>query len=332
MRSNTSSSRVSIPARESLGGLRLLSRVIPLAWLLCGGCAHGANASAPLQEGTLDSGGKTRSFIYRVPGDKGPHPLVIALHGRLGQGRNQEQLSHLAELSAREGFIVVVPDGVRRSWADARGVTPASQQGVDDVRFVSDLIDHFVKTAGADPARVYVIGMSNGGIMAVTLACRLSERITAVASVTGGMPESLGTTCAPSRPVPIAFFMGDQDPFMPYAGGALGEDRGRVLPSREAAARWAALDGCAAGPALEELPDVDPQDGTRVERATWKDCHGGAEVRLYTVKGGGHTWPGGTAYARERLIGRTSRDLDASREAWELFSRFTAKPRGSGAP
>lgn len=327
MRLPVASTRATVPPRERLHGVRLLSRVLPLTWLLSASCAHGSSASAPLQEGSLDSGGRTRSFIYRVPEDKGPRPLVIALHGRLGQGRNQEQLSHLAELSAREGFIVAFPDGVRRSWADARGVTPASQQGVDDVRFVADLIDHFVKTAGADPARVYVIGMSNGGMMAVTLACRLSERVTAVVSVTGSLPDSLSTTCSPSRPVPMAFVMGDQDPLMPYAGGMLGEDRGRVLPAREAAARFATLDGCATGPAREELPDVDPNDGTRVERATWKDCHDGAEVRLYTVKGGGHTWPGGTAYARERFIGRTSKDIDASREAWEFFSRFSRPPR-----
>jgi polyhydroxybutyrate depolymerase len=250
-------------------------------------------------------------------------PLVIALHGRLGQGRNQAKLTGLDAVADEAGFIVVYPDGVNRSWADGRGTTPADRQGVDDVGFLSTLIDDFIAKHGVDPHRVYVTGMSNGGMMSFRLACELSGRVAAIAPVAALMSEKLADTCKPSRPVPVMAVAGTEDPLVPFHGGPVSGDRGPVLSAADTFTRWAAWNGCPSGvPTVTKLEDRAPDDGTRVRREALTNCRDGSEVVLYAVEGGGHTWPGGQQYLRESLIGRTSKDVDASRAIWAFFARL----------
>lgn len=274
--------------------------------------------------GQLVHAGRTRTFQYHVPRDVKPRaPLVLALHGRLGQGRNQAQLTGLDALADEAGFIVVYPDGVRRSWADGRGTTPADRNGVDDVGFLSALIDRFISEHGADARRVYVTGMSNGGMMSFRLACELSDRIAAIAPVGALMGASLAERCEPKRAVPVLAIVGTEDPLVPFAGGPVAGDRGVVLSAPEVLSRWATWNGCpASAPIVAMLEDRAPDDGTRIRSETRTGCRDGAEVALYVVEGGGHTWPGGQRYAREARTGRTSQDLDASRAAWAFFQRF----------
>lgn len=290
--------------------------------VLCAACAQlpvAARAEPALASGSLESGGRTRTFLYALPPPKdGVKPaLVLGLHGRMGDGKNQEKMSHLASVGAQEGFAVALPDGYGKGWHDARGVGPGAEAKVDDAAFLSALVDWFV-ARGVDPDRVYALGMSNGGFMALTLACLMPEKLAGVASVTGTVSKNLEARCPEGPKVPVALVLGDQDPLVPWAGGTVRGNRGAVLSGRASAEFFAGRNGCAGPPEAQELPDVDPSDGTRVTLERWVGCAGG-EVRLYTVRGGGHTWPGGWAYLGERLIGKTSRDLDATREAWRFF-------------
>lgn len=282
-------------------------------------------AEAPCTStGELVHQGRTRTFQFHVPkGVKPGAPLVIALHGRLGQGRNQAELTGLDAVADEAGFIVVYPDGVSRSWADGRGTTPADREGVDDVGFISALIDRFVSEHGADAHRVYVTGMSNGGMMSFRLACELSDRVAAIAPVGALMGASLAERCNPKRAVPVLAIVGTEDPLVPFTGGPVAGDRGDVLSASQVLSRWAGWNGCPAGAArVVMLEDRAPADGTRVRSETRTDCRDGTEVALYVVEGGGHTWPGGQQYLRVGRIGRTSRDVDASRAAWAFFQRF----------
>jgi len=276
------------------------------------------------EHGSLQSGGRQRTFLYRDPPGEpaGLRPLVIGLHGRLGDGASQEKLTGFSQLAAREGLALVFPDGVERSWADARGATPASKDGVNDVAFISELIDLFVAQHRADPSRVYLMGMSNGGFMTLTAACALSDKVAAAVSVTGLVSTALAKTCRPARPIPVALVLGDADPLVPYRGGDMG-GRGTVLSGRASADFWVAANGCSGSPAAEPIPDVDPKDGTHSLRLRWTSCRGGTEVQLVTVTGGGHTWPGGSQYLPELVIGRTSRDFSANALAWEFLRRFS---------
>jgi polyhydroxybutyrate depolymerase len=299
----------------------------PLALALCLlACGARARTDRPLDSPALTRAslvvaGTTRTFAYYAPpGATRPLPLVVALHGRGGDGDGQDRLSHLAEVARDAGFIVAFPDGHRRSWHDAREVGPAAEAHVDDVGFVRAIIDWMVASAGADAGRVFVTGMSNGGFMTGTLACALADRVAAVGMVAATMPEALESACAPGRPVSVAIIAGDEDPLVPYGGGRTRGADGAVLSAEASARLWARLDGCAAAPRTLVLPDQDPNDGTHTEVTVFGGCAGGAETRLYTVHGGGHTWPGGWAYLGKATVGRTARDFDASRELWAFFA------------
>ena len=283
-----------------------------------------ATPSAPVElaRGTLDSGGRSRSYAYWAPNGDGPFPIVVALHGRFGDGEGEERLSRFSRVASRERFIVVFPDGLWRSWADMRGDSPASKAGVDDVAFLSALVADFVAKRHADPARVYFAGMSNGGFMTATVACALSERVAAIAMVAATMPANVDKKCAPARAVPAMLVLGDHDTLIPYAGGPVAGRNTpdeRVLSGPDSARFWTAQNGCAEE-ARAMLPDADLVDGTRVRVARWSGCKDGADVALYTVLGGGHTWPGGEAYLADSIVGRTSRDFDASEAIWTFFS------------
>ncbi len=283
-------------------------------------CAHLPSTAKGHLEGRLEHGGRTRTFISWSPEGAGPFPLVVALHGRLGTGAQMLKLSGLTAIAEQEHFIVVYPDGIDRSWADGRDTTPASRQGIDDVAFLSALIDEFVTKRGADSSRVYVLGMSNGGFMALTFACRAADKVTAVGSVTGFLGVELAKSCAPSRAIPVAIIAGDADPLVPFSGGELQGGRGTTTGAEESFELWRRLDGCHTEPTITTLPDEDPNDGTRVERHEVSGCRDGSRVRLDVVKGGGHTWPRGDRYLPEGVIGKTSRDLDASAELWRFFA------------
>jgi polyhydroxybutyrate depolymerase len=273
-------------------------------------------------EGRLSHGGRERRYLNVVPAGEGPFPLVIALHGRLGSGAQMLKLSGLVPIAERERFVLVAPDGIGRSWADGRGASPAAKAGVDDVGFLLALVDEFVERHRVDPARVYAVGMSNGGFMALTLACRAPERFAAIGSVTGFMGTHFAKSCAPTRPVPVMVIAGDTDPIVPFAGGELEGGRGHILGAEATFARWLELNGCEGAPVVTALADEAPDDGTTIERREVVGCRGGATVRLDVVRGGGHGWPRGDRYLPESIIGKTSQDADASEALWAFLSPF----------
>jgi polyhydroxybutyrate depolymerase len=153
------------------------------------------------QQATLQVDGRERTYTYHAPsGYDGTHrvPLVLALHGRLGQGSGEERLSHLDRTSDEHGFLAVYPDGLDRSWADGRGGTSSDRKGVDDVKFLSNLIDRMEHDYKVDASRIYATGMSKGGFMSGRLGCEMSNRITAVAIVAASLSETVAANCHPS--------------------------------------------------------------------------------------------------------------------------------------
>jgi polyhydroxybutyrate depolymerase len=278
-----------------------------------GRCDPGA---APCDgDASLSVGGRERSFVYHLPSTPGAdrRPLLVALHGHGGDGRAMARLTGLDAVADEDGFVVVFPDGHEKSWNDGRGRSPASEADMDDVGFVSAIVDHAVARLRADPRRVYVTGMSNGGMMSHRIGCELAAKVAGIAPVAGTLPQRSAPGCSPAKPISVVMFHGTDDGIVPYGGGEVARGAGgRVLSAEATLAKWAALDGCAAGATTVEEPDRDPGDGTRVERAQHA-CPGGREVALYTIRGGGHTWPGGAPSQPEAMLGRTSRDIDASR-------------------
>ena len=274
--------------------------------------------AAPVSE-TLKSGGDLRNYWLVSPEgiDRAkPAPLLLVLHGSAGSGEDMMTVTRrgFERLADKEKFIVVYPDALERRWNDQGGT-------VDDVGFLLAIVDKLVADGLVDKNRIYVAGISNGGMMAQRLACEQADRIAGIATVAGGLPEPLQATCKPARALPVLVIQGTEDPIVPWSGGAVAgfEDFGKVLSARETAKFWAANNRCGDGGVIAAEPDRDPKDGTRVKMEVFASCPAGAAVRLAAVEGGGHTWPGGYQYLPERFIGRTSQDVDANSLIWNFF-------------
>jgi len=294
-------------------------------------CAASTVPQPESVSGSFTWDGLKRTYLLHVPAssDKTRRmPLVIALHGGGGTGERMERLTlgGFNKLSDREGFVVVYPDGIEEHWNDGREKVKyrAHREKVNDVGFISALIDHLAESGNIDKKRVYVTGISNGAMMSNRLACELTGRIKAIAPVAGNMPYDLVSRCAPSRPIPVLMISGSKDPMMPWEGGEahfLRLNFGKVLSVPETIKFWLAHNHCTTVPVITLEPDKDPRDGTRVRKEVYAGCEAGTEVILYTVEGGGHTWPGGYRYLPERLIGKTSEDLDANELIWDFFKK-----------
>ena len=269
------------------------------------------------QRRTLQVAGARRSYLLFLPSSwqRGrPLPLVLVFHGAGGRGSGMARHTGFSRLAEREGFAVAYPDGVDRRWNDGRGIGGAR----DDVGFVRQLVDTLERELGIDPRRVYAAGISNGAMFSHRLACDLPGVLAAIAPVAGAVPTGLADRCGAAAPVAVVAFQGTADPFVPYAGGGVGLRRGAVLSAERSAGFWARVNGC--GPAPDAEPAIDSvTDGTRLRRASYPGCRENRSVVLYTIEGGGHTWPGGPA-ARGR-IGRASREIDATDAIWAFFQR-----------
>jgi polyhydroxybutyrate depolymerase len=274
---------------------------------------------------SLSSGGLTRTYLARVPAKSNSLdalPLVIVLHGGGGSGTSIRNVTKFDAVADANGFVVAYPDGYSNSWNDGNGASDAEDAGVDDVAFVSALIDDLALRSPIDLRRVYVTGISNGGKMSLRLACQLSGRIAAAAPVAANMPDLLTANCAPARAVPMMFVHGDLDPISLRAGGVLPfGDGSSVLSTTASVAFWNDRNGCSATPSSTTTIDT-VMDGTSIAYTRYAPCTAGAENRFYDVIGGGHTWPGGVQYLPVSQIGRTSDDVNAGQEMWQFFRAF----------
>jgi polyhydroxybutyrate depolymerase len=316
---------------------------IALVAVLAAGCSSGDDDEAPeaarprcteVAAGetrvTLRFRGAERWYLRNAPpaprGEGSRRlPLVVDLHGFLEGAEIHARHSDLGALGAKEGFVTVTPQG------SGDPVRWDLRAGSGDVRFIGALLDHVEATTCVDPGRVFVTGLSNGGLMAARLACAYADRIAAAAPVAGVMDPP---GCRPSRPVPVVDFHGTADPYLRYEGG-LGEagldlpspdgsgrtlrdlgpevDRAAELGSvPDAMAAWAARNGCGDAPTERKVAD----DVTLVDY----DCPEGADVQHYRIEGGGHTWPG-SAFSKtiERITGPTTTSISANEVMWKFF-------------
>jgi polyhydroxybutyrate depolymerase len=290
----------------------------------------GALAGCPAPGGrveyrTLTHDDRERSYAIYVPDSVGADmavPLVVCLHGARGDAATMIYLTGFNAIADREGFIVVYPEGIGNQWNDGRGVSFGRDDltDVDDVGFIGALLDEVTAEHAIDPGRVYVSGASNGGMMCHRLACELSNRFAAAAPVMANMPEPLAEACEPVAPISLLAINGTGDSFVPYDGGAVAgrPNYGYVLSVDATAAEWVERNGIGLEPDVVALPDTDPNDGTTATRAAYRG-EDGTDVIVYTVNGGGHTWPGGPNFQRQWLLGTVSRDFSASETIWDFF-------------
>jgi polyhydroxybutyrate depolymerase len=273
--------------------------------------------------------GLQRSYIVHLPAayDKRQvRPLVLVLHGGGSEARTMNPLTDFNVLADKEGFVAVYPEGYEHNWNDGRGDPgiKAQAENIDDVAFISALIDRLVQDLNINKNMVYVTGISNGAMMSNRLGSELSDKIAAIAPVAGNIPQKTISIWSPARPVSALIINGTEDPLVPFNGGDvsfLSLKRGKVVSVAETVKFWVSKDVCPVLPKTEQLPHLSATDPTSTTVETYTGCKDGTEVVLYKVNEGGHTWPGGLQYMSEKVIGTTSRDFNATEVIWQFFKR-----------
>lgn len=241
-------------------------------------------------------------------------PLLIAFHGGSGQPEQMEKLTGFISLAKEQKFFVAYPEGLNRGWNDGREVQ--ARREIDDVEFLIKLVDRLRQSFPIDSKRVYACGISNGGFFAQYLAARAPNLLAAVGSVAATVHEPMYKNLSVTVPVPIVFVIGKDDPVVPFAGGEIELARrksGRVVPAESGLEYWIAANHADSRCIDTDLPVLDSEDPTRVLKRVYPPLRDGKPVVAYIIDGGGHAWPMGWQYYRERYIGTTSRQLDASR-------------------
>lgn len=273
--------------------------------------------------------GRERSYLVHIPpkyNASDPAPVVLAFHGAMTNAPIMALSTGLSAKADQAGFIVVYPNGTGEGdfflvWNSGGFRGPNAKNRPNDVAFVEALLDDLATTIKIDPKRVYATGISNGGMMCYRLAAELSDRIAAIAPVSGTMAAD---TRRPERPVAVIHFHGTEDKLVPFEGADKRTAKFLSLKSVEDTIRfWARIDGCPTRSTISELPDT-ADDGCTVKKEVYGPGKEGVEVILYTIRGGGHTWPG--RQWPVRWLGRTAQDISANDLIWEFFQ---AHPRSA---
>lgn len=279
---------------------------------------------ARADERTLMHDGLSRHYIIDAP-TMVPNgvklPVIIVLHGGGGNGENGKRMSGFTQKAVPRGVIVVYPSGTNRfkrmrkikTWNATHCCGYAMKHRIDDVGFISALIDELVRRDSADPTRIYVTGMSNGALLAHQLGVKLPDKIAAIAPVVGGL---FGDELRSASPVPTLIINGKLDKSIPLEGGvsegraASAWDGTPLKPAAYQGDFWAAANGC---------NDAE-QESTLANGAVTQiqyGCPSGGEVVRYIVNDGGHAWPGGEKGSKRGDEPSTS--LDATQVMFDFF-------------
>ena len=259
--------------------------------------------------------GIERDYILYVPeiyDGSTAVPLVLNFHG-FGSGASQQMFyGDFRDIADTEGFLLVHPEGTTLIGNQFWNVGfPGLSSTIDDVGFTEALIDELATLYTIDLDRVYATGMSNGGFMSFLLACQLSEKIAAVASVTGSMTQDTFDDCNAQLPTPVLQIHGTEDDVVSY------NENNLSLPIPNVISYWVDHNNCETTPTTTTLPDVDVSDGSTIEYSVYEDGDNGITTEHMKVIGGGHTWPGSILNSAG-----TNQDIDASMEIWLFFSRY----------
>ncbi len=295
------------------GGMRrgylLLLLLAMVALFACGRFRRKAGAGQFSDHKIVLAGLERTYTVYTPAGGPGGTMLAL-LHGGGGKASGMIGLARgMQTLADMHGILLVYPDGTGGHWNDGRrDISAAARENVNDVAFLRAIAAAYTQNI----RRVFVAGMSNGGMMAQRVACEMPDVVAGVVSIAANMPAELAPVCNPQAPVSVMFINGVQDPIVPYAGGEikiLRNARGTVLSTEDSLAFWQKQGGCTA------LPDM-PFTANSVKR-DYRCTRG--RLRLIRVSDGGHAWPGGSPYLPGFMIGKTSSEFSASEQIVEFI-------------
>ena len=294
-------------AQQSFGNLALVLRQASPGYVK-------QTAGTTSVSGTITWQNQARSYLLIRPQTANPGaPALLLLHAHGMTSSGMANLTVAGRLAADYGVYVYLPQGKGNKWNE----DPASSDTTDDVGFLSALVDHAVAVDGVDRTHVYAAGYSGGGFMAERLACQGSSKIAGFVAVAATLRDSLMSLCTPVHGMAVAFIDGTSDAIVPYKGEPT------LQSAAGSAAFWAGKDNC---PATQMSTTTLPQkvnDGTTVALTSFNACPAESAVSLYTVNGGGHTWPGSPDGAYTAFLGKTSQNLDATIALWQYLIPYS---------
>ncbi|MEO0789214.1 MAG: PHB depolymerase family esterase [Bacteroidota bacterium] len=292
-----------------------------------------AYCQANILDSLLHQDFQRKYLVHTPPGydnDDAPVPAILFLHGGGGNIQSAQGFTRFNFVSNAEGFLMIYPQGYHSfapesfTWADGRN-GGADQAGIDDVGFLNKLLDTLMQDYSIDENRIYLCGFSNGSFMTQRMAFEANDRFAAMGTLGGTLQESYLEESTPGRAIPMAYFFGTDDPFVPYDGGIVaGSGTLPVLGVEEAVDYWVENNDCQTALPEVFLPDIDTSDHSTVSVFEYTDCAcQNAQVIFYKMEGAGHTWAGVELVNQEPVLGETNEDIFASRELWEFFSQFS---------
>lgn len=286
--------------------------VIPLV-LIAAGTGNAAKANQTLKLAMPD--GPRRAILLQAE-RAGPNPTIIILHGATMSAQRMVRGSGFAEAAAVHGFTAVFPEGKQQLWNAHAG----SRTRADDIGFLNALARQLIDAKIADPARLYLAGVANGGMMAFATICHQDSLFAGVATIIAALPADLEQSCRPPKPIAVIMMNGTADPIVPFRGGHVGffGRHSSALGVERTAEIFAKAEACA-GKTKAALPKRNKSETTHVNLITWNGCAPGASVQLYEVEGGGHQIPGGPTFL-PFLFGSPNHDIRAANEILRLFS------------
>lgn len=278
-----------------------------------------------LLQQTLLHQNETRSYYLYIPStynNTNKTPMLIALHGRNGDGQRMATLTDFNSRADQGKFIVVYPDGKQDSWNYLHDI-PGSAGGADDSDFLYQVIDEVKQNYNIDSKRMYLTGISNGGFMTQRLACNKNFQIAAFASVAASAYAIMPAYCNNNYPVNILYLHGTEDRLVPWQGLGIKDDTGTqqrvTLSMTESLKFWSNRNGCSDYVTRRDIPPKDNSTQSRVRVFSANQCRGNTEVELYAIIGGGHNWPGVAGIIPESVAGQVNMDIHASDVIWSFF-------------
>jgi len=254
--------------------------------------------------------GLNRRYILHRPKDlKDNSPLIFILHGFGSSATNIMSYSQMNLIADQNGFLVCYPQGSTLPTGQSHWNANLEMSTVNDIDFLSELSNQLSITYKTNEENTFVAGMSNGGFMSYTLGCNKSNVFKAIASVTGTMSGKDWKNCYPVNKIPVLQISGTDDTTVPWDGSmSTSYGWGGAPHIKKVVEFWGDLNQC---DQVEEFdfPDIDNSDKSTVSLTKRKGSSDGNEVWFYTVKGGGHDWPGSWG----------NKDMSASEEIWKFF-------------
>ena len=318
--------------------------VLMMLLLKCDATAQSPDVAKPRwslsQKRSLVHDGKKRTYLVyaRTSPIKKPSAAVLLLHGHggsadqlMGETGRRAPYRIWMDVAKAESVVLIIPDGLigadgKQGWNDARRLS--SNPDADDVEYLCNLIELVSKSSPIDRQRVFAVGTSNGGHMALRLAADASDKFAAVAAIAAANPNPIFAN-QPEKPVSVLLINGTNDRILPFAGGKMIGRRGSVQSTADSIKYWVKHNRCADNPEIHSYPDLSSSDGCTAHRSTYTNDATNVQVGLIRIEGGGHTEPSiKQPYSRlfRVAVGSQNHDIEMADEVWKFFQAKTLAP------